>query len=237
MSKTQQSLTLANLNTPVKCSCDGGGWLYENDTARPCSCQVQKKLESRFKASKITPAFKSKTFKNYITQGRPPIISKMRDSALHYTQHLQKLEENNWLVLLGRPGSGKTHLLMATANALIPRGVQALYFPHKEGMGEIMQGISDRTINPKMEQMKTVQLLLWDDFLKPLGERPKCFEIAVAFEVLNYRYLNLLPTVVSSELLPGDLLAVDEALASRIIERGKGHITIAQGDGLNYRLL
>ena len=61
----------------------------------------------------------------------------------------------------------------------------------------------------------------------------------IMFEILNYRYLNLLPTVISSERKPLDLLGVDQAIGSRIIERGKGHMAVVDGnsDDINYRLV
>jgi DNA replication protein DnaC len=216
--------------------CEDGLIIKEN-VAYPCKCQEQRRLERLFAASKITPAFRAKTFDNFKTQGRPPIINTMLKSAMDYVARLPALGENNWLALLGEPGSGKTHLAMATANTLVAQGMQALYFPHVEGMGELMSGIDDKTISKKTNTLKNVALLLWDDFLKPImGGRPKEFEMRVAFEVVNYRYLNLLPTVISSEHSPQGLLNMDKATGSRIIERSKGHLTVALGEELNYRL-
>lgn len=219
--------------------CGGQGFILDDagTTAWECSCQQLRRMERLFKASKITPAFRAKSFANFKTAGRPPIIATMLKCAIDYVDKLPQLGENNWLALLGEPGSGKTHLAMAAANALLTQGVQPLYFPHVEGMGELMSGIDDNSISKKTGAMKTVPLLVWDDFLKTLmGGRPKEFEMRVAFEVINYRYLNLLPTVISSEHSPQALLGLDKATASRIIERSKGHLTMTQGEGLNYRL-
>lgn len=227
-------------NSPLTgngCQLCEDGLIVKNNIAYPCKCQEQRRLERLFAASKITPAFRAKTFANFKTQGRPPIITTMLKSAKDFVAKLPQLGENNWLALLGEPGSGKTHLAMAAANMLLAQGMQALYFPHVEGISEIMSGIDDKTLTKKTTALKTVPLLLWDDFLKPImGGRPKEFEMRVAFEVINYRYLNLLPTVISSEHNPQGLLALDKATASRIIERSKGHLTVAHGEGLNYRL-
>jgi DNA replication protein DnaC len=83
--------------------------------------------------------------------------------------------------------------------------------------------------------MKQVDVLYWDDLFKHPKE-PTSFEIDLAFEVLNYRYLNLKPTIISSERTPNELLAIDEALGSRILERSKGHLAVIQGIECNYRL-
>jgi len=42
--------------------------------------------------------------------------------------------------------------------------------------------------------------------------------------VLNYRYINHLPVVVSSELLVKDLLKLDQGVGRRIIEPARGHL-------------
>jgi DNA replication protein DnaC len=83
--------------------------------------------------------------------------------------------------------------------------------------------------------MKQVDVLYWDDLFKPPKE-PTSFEIDIAFEVLNFRYLNLKPTIISSERLPDGLCTIDEALGSRILERSKGHLVVIQGIECNYRL-
>ncbi len=160
----------------------------------------------------------------------------MYECAKDYADKFHELrdQENNWLVLLGEPGSGKTHLSMAVANQLIPQWVPALYFPHVEGLGELKDAIDKQRISAKLEQMKKVPLLIWDDLF--WGDRKRDFELEIAFEVLNYRYLNLLPTIVNSNMTPEQLLEVNEAIGSRIIERGKGHMVVVQGREANYRL-
>lgn len=145
-----------------------------------------------------------------------------------------RASERNWLVLLGRPGCGKTHLAMAVANALIATGYPVLYFPHVEGMGELKELLrtGEGKFQAKIRAIKEVAVLVWDDLWKYV--RP--FDIEVAFEVLNYRYLNLLPTIINSEKTPESLLAVDEATGSRILERGKGFTAVVEEGEANYRL-
>lgn len=161
----------------------------------------------------------------------------MYECAKDYADRFHELrkKENNWLVLLGEPGSGKTHLSMAVANQLIPQWIPALYFPHVEGLGELKDAIDKQRISEKLKQMKKVLLLIWDDLF--WGDRkPRDFELEIAFEVLNYRYLNLLPTIINSNRDPAQLLDINETIGSRIIERGKGHMMVIHGREANYRL-
>src|SRR5690606_28331605 len=98
---------------------------------------------------------------------------------------------NNWLVLLGEPGCGKTHLSMAVANQLLQQHVPVLYFQHVEGFSEMKDMLkSEDGIKKRLDQMKKVQLLVWDDLWKrKKGQEPRPWEFETVFEILNYRYL------------------------------------------------
>lgn len=196
-----------------------------------------------FHSSQITPAFRLKTFENFTSQGVPPVVRAMKAVTQKYAAEFDQVrhQENSWLALLGEPGCGKTHLAAAVANVLLTRGIGLLYFQHIEGMGELMDALrnsKEDRITDKLMGMKKIDVLIWDDLFKPLGgqSQPREFEVKVAIEVLNYRYLNLLPTIISSERTPEDLVRIDKALGSRIIERAKGRITVAEGIEANYRL-
>ena len=61
-------------------------------------------------------------------------------------------------------------------------------------------------------------------------------DINLAFEILNARYNDpMLRTVISSELPVEKILAIDEAVGGRIVERARGFICKAPPE--NYRLL
>lgn len=237
--------TSANLNSREKepecpkCQ-DRGVILQETGMARICSCQEQKRLENLFKSSEITPAFKSKTFDNY-EPNRIPVGEKLLSCAKEYAEKVMAgdIGINNWLVLLGEPGCGKTHLSMAVANQLLRQHVPVLYFQHVEGFSEMKDMLkNDDGIKKRLDQMKKVQLLVWDDLWKrKKGQEPRPWEFETVFEVLNYRYLNLLPTIISSEKTPRELLEIDKAIGSRILERGKKHMVVVEGLENNYRLI
>jgi DNA replication protein DnaC len=62
-------------------------------------------------------------------------------------------------------------------------------------------------------------------------------KLNIIFEILNYRYLNHLPIIVSTEFTVKILLEMDEAIGSRIYETCKNYIVeIDKGAENNYRL-
>ena len=71
-----------------------------------------------------------------------------------------------------------------------------------------------------------------DDLLK--GKYTES-DINIMCELINYRYLKRLPVIISTEKTQRQLLDVDEALGSRIIEMCKGFIVEFNESG-NYRL-
>lgn len=236
-----QALTCPNSNSETEgnydCSrCKDTGYIQiDNKTARICPCREQKRIEKLFESSQITPAFRQKTLENYTTD-KTPISKDMLQCGKLY---LENYQTGAWLVLLGEPGSGKSHISLAVGNELIKQGVPTLYFQHVEGMKELVNLIrEDKSVTDKINAMKQVDFLIWDDLFKPTGEKlPKPFQIETAFEVLNYRYLNLLPTAINSERTAKELLEIDKAVGSRIIERGKGFTVTAKGIENNYRLI
>lgn len=165
----------------------------------------------------------------------------MLKCTVNYAKNFSEIkrQENNWLVLLGEPGCGKTHLSLAVANYLLRQYIPVLYFQHVEGFSEMKEMLRSKDgIKGRIDQMKKVQVLVWDDLWKrQTGHEPRPFEFETVFEILNYRYLNLLPTIISSEKLPQELLEIDKAIGSRILERGKRHLVVIKGLENNYRLI
>lgn len=214
--------------------------MVSSSLAEICNCQQQRKLERLMESSQITPAFRAKTFDNFTVTNRPTLIGAMFGCAKDYAQNFEQIREseNNWLVYLGESGCGKSHLSMAVANHLLAKPIPVLYFPHVEGIKEMLkyfQQKSEGSINEKVEKMKKAPVLIWDDLFKG-REKPTEWVLELVFEVINYRYLNLLPTIISSERVEHKLLEVDMAIGSRILERGKGHTVIVEGQECNFRL-
>ncbi|MEG0578195.1 MAG: DNA replication protein, partial [Bacilli bacterium] len=61
-------------------------------------------------------------------------------------------------------------------------------------------------------------------------------DINIIFEIVNYRYFNNLPMIVSTEKHFEELIEIDEAIGSRLIEMSKDYMVKIKGKNLNYRI-
>lgn len=207
-----------------------------------CSCVEWRHVEKLMKASEITDEFRSMGFKNFITDGKPPIIADIKECTLTYLKEFESIRNKraNSIALLGQPGAGKTHLLTAVANNLMKRlNVPVLYFPYVEGFNDLKDDFD--ALEAKLERMKQVDVLFIDDLFKPVKGKPRATEwqIEQTYAVINYRYLNYKPILISSELTVDELFDIDEALGSRIYQMCHDFTVVIKGDRkvLNHRLV
>lgn len=202
---------------------------------RDCECFIQSKTERIFSASTITGEFRLKTFDKWKTAYLPEIVRNAHKCALAYIGYFETVRNTrqNSIGLLGNSGSGKTHLLMSIANFLMQKNIPLLYFPYVEGFNEIKNDLDN--LEAKINKLQKVEVLFIDDLYKG-RVTPTPFVIEQLFAIVNYRYMNNLPMLISSERLIEDMITIDEAIGSRIYEMTKSFRVELIGSGLNYRL-
>lgn len=220
--------------------CQDRGFILVNqnglDVAKDCECKPLLEFERRCKVSGISRAFQEKTFANYdVGENQARIVA--RDVALQYCGAFPEIKDtmNNSFMIQGQVGSGKTHLSIAIAmNIMKIHHTGVVYMPYTESLLRIKQNAMDR-INyaNEINKYKNAPVLLIDDLLKGGATAA---DLKALFEIVNYRYLEHKPIIVSTEKSDDDLLDIDEATMSRIIEMCRGHHVTMRGRELNYRL-
>jgi DNA replication protein DnaC len=219
--------------------CDQGGYSKLGEDGieyySPCDCFKNNKTQRILTASQITFEFRKSTFGSWNPAWSPDIVRNAHKCSLSYIGSFDDIKSSrqNSIALLGKSGSGKTHLLSAISNVLLDRGITILYFPFVEGFNEIKDNFD--LLESRINKMQKVEVLFIDDLFKGRKE-PTQFQIEQMFAVINYRYLNNLPIMVSSERYITELLNIDEALGSRIYEMSKDFTVEMKGERLNYRM-
>lgn len=210
-------------------------FIIKDNEAIPCKCRALREAENILKKSGISEEFRKKTFKNYnysIDLQRMDAFSK----AKKYAREFKNLSNNkcNSILFMGQVGSGKTHLSMAIANELMNSGISVIYMPFRDTITTIKQNIMDANYYRKtVDKYKLAKVLLIDDLFK--GGVSKS-DINIMFEIINYRYFNKLPMIISTEKTFDELIQIDEALGSRIIESSNDYLVDMIGNKLNYRI-
>ena len=137
-------------------------------------------------------------------------------------------------MFLGQVGSGKTHLSLAIANSLMNDCVGVLYMPYRDVLTRIKQSIMDKEVYESIvSRYKSAKMLLIDDLFK--GSISKS-DVNIMFEIVNFRYFNNLPMIISCEMGIDEILDVDEAVGSRLYEMSRDYLVKMEGKKLNYRI-
>lgn len=219
--------------------CKDTGWItfgkdgYE--VMKRCSCYMVKRAEELMEKSGLPVELCKKGFRDFDTRGNL-LLEKAKNKAVGYVQDFMKIRHGryNSIMFCGQPGSGKTHLGTAICSSLARKGIPVIYMPYRNAMTRIKQNITSETEYSRetMRYMKASVLYI-DDMLK--GKITET-DVNVMYEIINYRYMNNLPLVISTEKDLEGLLVFDEATGSRVIEMCRDNIAFLKGKGLNYRM-
>lgn len=220
--------------------CKDTGFLYRADkdgceVAYRCECYAIKQAKNMMWRSGISAEFQKKTFDNFNTKGNVQ-LSNAKTKAMQYVKNFGQTEHDryNSIMFCGQVGAGKTHLGTAICRALMNSGVAVIYMAYRNAVTKLKQNIIDEEgYNRELNQYTSARVLYIDDLLK--GRLTET-DINIMYEIVNYRYMNNMPIIISTEKAPNDLLVFDEAIGSRLIEMCRGNIVQLQGKDLNYRL-
>ena len=225
--------------------CNGSGWVTrrvhighpEFGQAVPCACQKTQDSDARAAAlrrysnlgalSRIS--FSTTDLEGPLSDAASrQMFSEGVAAAARFAEDPQA-----WLVLTGPSGSGKTHLAVAIANRCIERNQTAFFIVAADLLDHLRAAYSPDSpvsYDELFEQVRNVPVLILDD-LSLANATPWAQE--KLFQVINHRYNNALPTVVT---VRGPLQRLDDALRTRL-EGSDGTATVVQLGNFNSRLV
>lgn len=180
------------------------------------SKQERDRIQRKLGAAMIPHRFVSKTFADYRadSDAQKKALTICREYADNFRAHF---DEGRCLLLLGKPGTGKTHLAAAIANQLVTTTAATAIYRTVGGILQHIKGSFDRESGYSEKQAydtyAQAHLLIIDEVG---ATKPTEFELATLFAIINARYEEQMPTVIISNLPPKSL---PEALGERCVDR------------------
>lgn len=205
--------------------CGGVGYLRRDvplghpDFGRlfPCVCRqpdLQARVRDRLYRLSDLAELQHMTFETFQPRGRVGLgEQEQRSLERAYNQaRLFAERREGWLLLQGGYGCGKTHLAAAIANACVAQGVPTLFLTVPDLLDALRfaYNAEDVTFEERFEEVRRAPVLILDDFGTHSATE---WAREKLFQILNFRYLNRLPTVITTNLA---LEQIEGRLRSRL---------------------
>ena len=223
-SPTTSSTSLGDPNCP---HCGGLGYLRADvpldhpnfGRLQICVCRqrdVKEQVRNRLYSLSHLDELKGLTFESFQPRGQKGLGEMQANSlemafnqARHFAQNL-----NGWLLLRGGYGSGKTHLAAAISNFAVGMGVPTLFLtvPDLLDMLRFSYDSEDTTFERRFDEIRNAPLLVLDDFGT---QSATAWAQEKLFQIINFRYINKLPLVVTTNL---GLDEIEARIRSRLID-------------------
>ena len=217
-----------NLEKP-RCDCEKAVAFWKGWDAKQEKIKKEKELaeEQELRKQKIESILgKSGIKKRYLSRTIDSfsVTAENKRSFEVATDYIKNFREyftqGKGLYLEGPCGTGKTHLAIAIALAIINTGVPVICKTSIDILGDIKRCYernSEVTEEEVLEAYKTVDLLIIDDLGK---EQVTEWSVPVLYSILNERYEALLPTIITTNYNT-------TALAEKLSEKGDAETATA----------
>jgi DNA replication protein DnaC len=153
--------------------CGGSGWkIVEHDGAsgaERCDCRQSERAGLVEERAGIPPLYRNASLDNFKLPADNPTANRGLANVLLTVKSFTReypSEKKSGLLLIGEPGTGKTHLAVAALRVLIARGFEGVFFDYQNLLDKIRSGYdhasgaSDRTA---YRAALDAEILLLDD--------------------------------------------------------------------------
>ena len=199
--------------------CSDSGYI---DGVKMCSCLRELIIKGRIAESAMGKLIEKQSFDNFelgVYAYDPKVQERMKmilAMAKNYVRDFKDKREN--LLLIGKTGTGKTHISTAIARELIHQGYDVIYDSTQNIISDFE---SDRFRNSygreesKSEKYLDCQLLIIDDLGTEFSNQ---FTLSTIYNLLNTRQNKGLPTIISTNLPAAEILQkYEDRIYSRIM--------------------
>lgn len=181
----------------------------------------QTAIEHRIGRAGIPRRFAGREFGAYMTE--LPEQQFALKAVQAYSEQFERVRRSGaCLMLVGKPGTGKTHLAAALLTAVIGRGYSGFFIPMSEALRKIRATYSPRadwTEEQVFDALVKPDLLVLDEVGVAIGDAEK--RRAMLFDLINARYNELRPTCLLANMTRRELEAyLGERAMDRLLENG-----------------
>jgi len=188
-------------------ACGGSGWkIVERDGvsgAERCECAKEGRSERLEESAGIPPLYRNASFDSFQIPKDNDLaardLSAICQTVLNYA-HEFPTGARPGLLLIGEPGSGKTHLAVAALRRIIAKGFQGVFFDYQNLLDRVRSGFDPNSGTSDREAYRVAldaEVLLLDD----LGAHrvlPWIEDVVTA--VITHRCNNRLALIATTNL-------------------------------------
>lgn len=206
--------------------------------AEKAATAARQRLEAMLHEAAIPARFAGRTLASFNaeTQEQQRALRVATDFATNFDDRLRRGES---LILLGAPGTGKSHLAAAILQAIMPEqcGLYTTCAGLIRAVRNTWRKDSERSEGQVLAILAEVPLLVIDEVGVQYGTDS---EQNILFEVLDRRYRDMMPTILLANLKlkrekPEDPAGLREVLGDRVYDRLTETARIVTFEGESYR--
>jgi DNA replication protein DnaC len=188
--------------------CSGTGWkgvVRDGIQAvERCECVLAERVGNLLANAGIPPLYRNASFDNFNTTPDNPVSNRILQHALtqaaSFAREYPYGTKRQGLLLIGDPGTGKTHLAVAVIKRLIQRGFGCVFFDYQNLLERMRAGYDPAAGASQREAYRTAldcEVLLLDD----LGaHRVTDWVEDTVTSLITYRYNNNKPIIATTNL-------------------------------------
>ncbi len=190
-----------------------------------CKCFKEALIKATIASSGIGKLIEKQSFENFnldVYRDDPEVYERMKQNLKDikdYVKNFPKVHAN--LLLIGKTGTGKTHISTAIAKEIISQGFDVIYDSTQNIISDFesdkfRSGYRDTV--QKSEKYLECDLLIIDDLGTEFSSQ---FTVSCLYNLINTRQNRGLGTIISTNLTPKELAATyEDRIYSRIVGSG-----------------